>query len=186
MLTLDIRPAIRVCLKTVPYEIAGDKTNFVRIDRATRWGNPFVKGRDGSLSEVIDKYEQWLMTKPHLLKDIRKLRNKILGCWCHPMSPCHGDVLIRLSGLRTVYDRSIEIQTNDPYPSRLIDYLRDRMRHLGKLHLSPEETKKAISHYSKLVENTPCWDEELDVDEFAVSWFSDRNFQVKLQPKLNP
>ena len=44
-----------------PHCIRNDRSvlgepDVVRIDRATRWGNPFVIGRDGSRAEVIAKY----------------------------------------------------------------------------------------------------------------------------------
>jgi hypothetical protein len=56
----------------------------------------FVIGRDGDRTEVIRKYEQWLMEQPQLLARLGELRGKVLGCWCSPL-PCHGDVLARLA-----------------------------------------------------------------------------------------
>ena len=61
----------------------------VLIDRTTRWGNPFVIGRDGNRLEVISKYGEWLDTQPELLALLPTLRGKILGCHCSP-DPCHG------------------------------------------------------------------------------------------------
>jgi hypothetical protein len=69
---------------------------FVRIDRATRWGNPFVVGRDGTPDEVIDKYTVWIDTQPELLAAIPALRGCVLGCWCAPL-PCHGYVLAAMA-----------------------------------------------------------------------------------------
>lgn len=66
----------------------------VRIDRATKWGNPFVLGRDGTREEVIAQYEEWLLGQPGLVTSLHGLRGKILGCWCAPLA-CHGDVLAR-------------------------------------------------------------------------------------------
>jgi hypothetical protein len=68
----------------------------ILIDRRTRWGNPFVVGKDGDRAEVIARYEAWLMKQPHLLAGLHELRGKVLGCWCAPR-PCHGDVLARLA-----------------------------------------------------------------------------------------
>lgn len=68
----------------------------VRIDRQTKWGNPYVIGRDGSRSEVIRKFEKYLKTKPELLAALPELTGKVLGCWCAPQA-CHGDVLVRLA-----------------------------------------------------------------------------------------
>jgi hypothetical protein len=69
----------------------------VYIDRPSRWGNPFVVGRDGTREEVIAKYRQWLMGRPDLLARLGELRGKVLGCWCKPKA-CHGDVLAELAG----------------------------------------------------------------------------------------
>ncbi len=67
----------------------------VRIDRSTKWGNPFKVGRDGDRAEVIELYRHWIQTKPDLLAALPELRGKVLGCWCAPLA-CHGDVLIEL------------------------------------------------------------------------------------------
>ena len=67
---------------------------FVRVDRATPWGNPFELGKDGDRATVIANYrEHYLPFKPSLLARLGELRGKALGCWCAP-APCHADVLI--------------------------------------------------------------------------------------------
>lgn len=68
----------------------------VLIDRTTKWGNPFVLGKDGTREEVIAKFEAWIQTQPALMAALPELRGKVLGCWCAP-KPCHGDVLVRLA-----------------------------------------------------------------------------------------
>jgi hypothetical protein len=68
----------------------------VYIGRPSKWGNPFVVGRDGAREQVIARYEQWLLTQPHLIAALGELTGKILACWCAPQ-PCHGDVLARLA-----------------------------------------------------------------------------------------
>lgn len=68
----------------------------IYIGRQSRWGNPFVIGRDGTRAEVIAKYERWLQTQPALLVDLCTLRGKTLACWCKP-AICHGDSLARLA-----------------------------------------------------------------------------------------
>lgn len=65
---------------------------FVRVDRRTRWGNPFHIGRDGSRYDVIRRYAAYLMTQPDLLADLSTLRGKTLACWCAP-DACHAEVL---------------------------------------------------------------------------------------------
>jgi hypothetical protein len=67
----------------------------VYIGRPSKWGNPFVIGRDGDREEVISKYRARIVNQPDLMAAIPELRGKILGCWCAP-KPCHGDVLIEL------------------------------------------------------------------------------------------
>ena len=64
----------------------------VFIGRPSKWGNPFIIGRDGDRLEVIEKYQKWLKTQPHLLGSLDELRGKRLGCFCSPL-PCHGDIL---------------------------------------------------------------------------------------------
>jgi len=68
----------------------------VRIDRRTKWGNPFVIGQHGDRASVIARYEARLRTRPDLLKALSELRGKDLVCWCAPL-PCHGDVLLRMA-----------------------------------------------------------------------------------------
>ncbi|SRR5712692_6230957 len=62
----------------------------VYIGRPSKWGNPFVIGRDGRRGEVIRKYEEWVKTQPHLMAALHELKGKLLGCWCKPQD-CHGD-----------------------------------------------------------------------------------------------
>lgn len=68
----------------------------VYIGRPSKWGNPFVIGRDSTRADVIRKYEAWIHTQPHLLAALPELRSKTLGCWCSPAA-CHGDVLAQLA-----------------------------------------------------------------------------------------
>ena len=70
----------------------------VRIDRQTKWGNPFVMGpnKDGSREIVIAKYRTYLSSSPDLLDALPELAGKDLICWCAPL-PCHGDILLALA-----------------------------------------------------------------------------------------
>ncbi len=65
----------------------------VYIGRPSKWGNPFLIGRDGTREEVIKKYRNWLVNQ-HL--NLVELWEKDLVCWCSP-KPCHGDVLLELA-----------------------------------------------------------------------------------------
>lgn len=75
--------------KNAPYD--------VYIGRPSKWGNPFVIGKDGTREEVIAKYRAWLLREwRDAFLDVGELRGKVLGCWCAPL-PCHGDVLAELA-----------------------------------------------------------------------------------------
>ncbi len=67
----------------------------VRIDRSTRYGNPFVLGEDGDRDDVCDAYERhYLPHKPSVAERIEagELTGKVLVCHCYPQR-CHGDCL---------------------------------------------------------------------------------------------
>lgn len=70
----------------------GSTESQIYIGRSSKWGNPFVIGRDGSRAEVIAKYHVWIATQPELLSALGELRGRDLVRWCAPL-PCHGDVL---------------------------------------------------------------------------------------------
>ena len=72
----------------------------VRIDRTTKWGNPFRIGRDGGRDEVCDKHAEWIQTQPQLLAALGELKGQRLGCWCAPLR-CHGDTLAKLADKET-------------------------------------------------------------------------------------
>ena len=82
----------------------------VRIDRATRWGNPYTHRADvarkrkdvtlvsGGPKEAVEAYRNYLWNEIKAgrvtLEDLANLHGKTLACWCAP-GPCHGDVLVR-------------------------------------------------------------------------------------------
>lgn len=70
----------------------------VYIGRPSKWGNPFVIGKDGDREEVIAKFLEWVVKQPHLMREIHTLHGKRLGCFCAP-AMCHGDVLAELADL---------------------------------------------------------------------------------------
>ena len=72
---------------------AKDNDCFVRIDRASEWGNPFELGKDGDREAVVRNYkDHYLPHKPSLLAKLDELKGKALGCWCAPQR-CHGSAL---------------------------------------------------------------------------------------------
>lgn len=98
--------------------------NTVKVDRTTKWGNPF---KDGEVACVWHRSAAW----PHDLyrdcfrvsgdwhavalfrhamerqpdwyhdswqaPDVAELRGMNLACWCHLGAPCHADVLLELA-----------------------------------------------------------------------------------------
>lgn len=74
-------------------EWAQRKGLYVKIDRQTDWGNPFILDEDGDRNHVCDAYGRYLEDKLSLRPRFGDLRGKVLGCWCYP-ERCHGDVLI--------------------------------------------------------------------------------------------
>ncbi len=63
----------------------------VYIGRGSKWGNPFVIGRDGNREIVVQKYEKYALANG-LDVASKELKGEILGCYCKP-ALCHGDLL---------------------------------------------------------------------------------------------
>jgi len=83
--------------------------NAVKVDRSTRWGNPYVVGTDGvpdadtavrlfrallrrQFNELSHRY--FVFTDERLRAD---LGGKVLACWCSLDQPCHADVLLEIA-----------------------------------------------------------------------------------------
>ena len=54
---------------------------------------PFANGEEISL---LTAYERCIRQTPQLWNSLDTLEDKVLGCWCKPLEPCHADVLIKL------------------------------------------------------------------------------------------
>ena len=67
----------------------------VYIGRPSKWGNPFVVGKDGTRHDVVMKYRKYLLENKQLLCDLVELKDKNIVCWCSPQL-CHGDILKEL------------------------------------------------------------------------------------------
>lgn len=70
-----------------------DTRGAVYVGRPTKWGNPFVIGKDGDRDRVILKYEKWLLTNQELMSSLHELTGRDLVCWCSPLA-CHADILM--------------------------------------------------------------------------------------------
>lgn len=70
----------------------------VRIDRKTRWGNPFPMSNrsEAERNRVVAAYRQhlWQQIRSGAVRipDLAELHGKDLACWCAP-ALCHGNVL---------------------------------------------------------------------------------------------
>jgi len=88
--------------------------NTVKVDRTTRWGNPFMPDAHGSAANAVACHRAWILgdraglsaggcqapagRKPPSLEEIRReLRGRNLACWCKPGTPCHADLLLELA-----------------------------------------------------------------------------------------
>lgn len=76
---------------------------YVSIHRPSVWGNPFshkeksiAAYRVDTRADAIRSYEKWILCQSELLSRLHELRDKVLGCFCVPLS-CHGHILARLA-----------------------------------------------------------------------------------------
>lgn len=82
----------------------------VKVDRSTKWGNPYVVGSDRNPAGVmvrdhrhaVDLYRTTVATDPQLVAAARaELRGKNLACWCrrpeHGDDVCHAAVLLQMA-----------------------------------------------------------------------------------------
>ena len=97
--------------KWAAYELPPD---VMRVDRRTRWGNPFThlsyktkaQFRVKTLDLALSMYDGWLTKQIDADPDfIKPLSGKRLACWCRPPEGfqgrllCHAQVLVgRLTG----------------------------------------------------------------------------------------
>jgi len=72
----------------------------VYIGRGGPWGNPYRIGRDGTRTDVIDKFRVWIRGDSRIARmrraRIAELKGKTLVCFCKPQ-PCHGDILAEMA-----------------------------------------------------------------------------------------
>ena len=87
--------------------------NTVKVDRTTRWGNPFAATRDRPVAQCVALFERmWAgafvrgsspTTQEQrqyiamVKRDADQLRGKNLACWCSLDNRCHADILLALA-----------------------------------------------------------------------------------------
>jgi hypothetical protein len=77
----------------------------VVVARPTKWGNPFVPGKDGipdretavRLFREATEAPGWTIGRMTAEIVRRELRGKNLACWCSLDGPCHADVLLKIA-----------------------------------------------------------------------------------------
>lgn len=82
--------------------------NTVKVDRSTRYGNPYVVGLDLCAFDAVELFRRFVTgpawddpeiarTHQRLVEGLPALRGKNLACWCRPSWPCHADVLLEIA-----------------------------------------------------------------------------------------
>lgn len=100
----------------------------VYIGRPSKWGNPYVIGKDGTRAEVIAKYREYILGRPDLLAQLPELQGKVLGCWCDPL-PCHGEVLLELLRERSTKMKKSEAKVLLNYLEGRLEYVQTQMKY---------------------------------------------------------
>jgi hypothetical protein len=74
--------------------------NAVYIGRPSKWGNPFLIGRDGDRQTVVARFRVKVLSDLTLKEMVKKeLRGMNLVCFCSPEA-CHGDVLLEVANAK--------------------------------------------------------------------------------------
>lgn len=91
-------------IMSIPKVVHCKKENYdVYIGRGSKWGNIFSHNPNSQAKylvdtrdEAIEKHKEWFLSQPEMIAMAKKeLKNKILGCFCHPpYKSCHGDILL--------------------------------------------------------------------------------------------
>lgn len=67
---------------------AEEKGVYVRVDRYSKFGNPFHMKSEEQRAEVCERYKKWILNKREKIQQIKKMKGKVFGCHCHPKQ-CH-------------------------------------------------------------------------------------------------
>jgi len=86
-------------MKTTVVNLKYEKGD-INCGRPSKWGNPYIIGKDGDREEVLQKYKKYLFNDPDLIIEARKeLKDKVLECYCKPLK-CHCDLLAYLCDIK--------------------------------------------------------------------------------------
>ena len=80
--------------------------NAIKVDRTTRWGNPFTIAECGSVAVAVANHGRWMRGEipapggaaPPSREAIRAgLAGRDLACWCASNGPCHAELLLAIA-----------------------------------------------------------------------------------------
>ena len=80
--------------------------NTLKVDRTTRWGNPFTIADCGSAAIAVAQHGRWMRgeivapggVEPPPAEAIRAaLAGRNLACWCPVNGPCHAELLLAIA-----------------------------------------------------------------------------------------
>ena len=80
--------------------------NTLKVDRTTRWGNPFSATELGSAAIAVAQHGHWMRgeiaapggAEPPSAAQLRDaLGGRNLACWCPLDGPCHADLLLAIA-----------------------------------------------------------------------------------------
>ena len=83
--------------------------NTLKVDRTTRWGNPFTIVECGSAAIAVAQHGRWMRGEIAAPGGVEPPSNDLLrvalgghnlACWCALNGPCHADLLITLANPR--------------------------------------------------------------------------------------
>lgn len=70
---------------------------FVKVDRGSNWGNPFVMRDESERDDVCNQFELYANWRLKFEPDwLKPLIGRNLACWCSPKR-CHAETLLRLA-----------------------------------------------------------------------------------------
>lgn len=139
----------------------------VRIDRGSKWGNPYKVTVDTPRTVAVRKYLDHVLDSYELLESLPELYCKRLGCHCTP-SLCHGDILRALchpwfTVLRDYANSDSEstlavfkVMYNTLLKRKLLSIYRERLKCLPIVYgmeqrgvtVSGSRTERLVNHYT--------------------------------------
>lgn len=78
------------------FKMGSAPATCIYIGRGSKWGNPYVIGKDGDRALVIAKFRAYAEARLEREPDwLEPLKGQNLLCYCAPLA-CHGDILVEL------------------------------------------------------------------------------------------